>query len=66
MSEQVGIRFQLLALAVQAMDGEEFKNGNDRSRCIMELAEKMIAFTTVEVPTKGASLALIHGSTVRN
>ena len=66
MSEQIGIRFQLLALAVQAMDAEEFKTGKDKTACIMDLAEKMVAFATVEVPAKGASLTLISGNTLRN
>lgn len=61
------IKWQSLVLAVQALDSQRFKTGEDKSAAIMDLADKMASWTSTPTGSK-ASLAVVHsaGSNAHN
>jgi hypothetical protein len=65
MNPSDSIKWNCLCLAVQALDSQRFKSGEDKSTVIMDLADKMASWASA-TPTTKASISVVHNSTVRN
>lgn len=59
------MKWQCLLLAIQALDNQRFKSGDDKISAIMNLAEKMSIWTAQRASNK-AAISVAHTSAVRN